>query len=145
METIGDSSNVSHGFTSPSEKDESIETIGLNSVKTGENVISVNKPLHTNVNSKVISQPQVNSMIKQMKGEACHEYIAPKVDIPTEIQSKLTSPQQQQLTNACLQDYKDAMRTLEHSVADVASVHPDALNFANELCLGMWVDSTAVR
>jgi hypothetical protein len=72
-------------------------------------------------------------MVKQMKGTVSYEYNAPKVDIPEHFEQTMTTEELGKLKAACMSDYKSAMQAMEESVADVASTHNDAMQFAKTL------------
>lgn len=61
------------------------------------------------------------------------DHVMPYLRIPSSLKNGLSAKQQQVLKSVCLQEYRDAMKCLNESVADVASHDKNALAFASEL------------
>ena len=61
------------------------------------------------------------------------DHVVPIIKIPTDIKQFLTDNQQKNLEKACLDRFLAAKKCLDESIADVASKHERALEFAGEL------------
>lgn len=62
-----------------------------------------------------------------------NDHVLPIVEIPFDLKKRLSETDQQSLRSACLRDYREAMKCLNESVADVASQDKKALAFAFKL------------
>jgi len=116
----------------------SIAETAINSViasKANKKLINVHikAPLNPQNTASNLDPAQAQQMVKTLTGTPDFSYIAPHVQIPENLKKELSPEKLKDLKEACLSDYRTAMRAMEDSVADVAGSHLDSMKFADKL------------